>query len=271
MTNNRDLRALAGEVESDMPAKVTLIYVDRNDELTDKQVDAIVRGDTDDLWESVSEWEMEARWTGACDAVDDLARDVIRRWEREDDADYSDLHEEFGISDERDALLDLARERDDSDVIGDLARNTGRVLLRMPIDGLDEDASMDDVDAAEFLRRIGFDATDNNVKHANEILAETSYPGAVRMGYALISVDVSDLWALPIDGETEVVIHKPHVYYGNPFAGSGWAAGPFDGTLTYKRNELTSDRDAFGYSWTEIAGPYLPAYDGEVTVKTEEN
>lgn len=274
MTNYRDIRALAREVENDMPGEVTLVYVDRGDELTKEQVDALVRGDIDTVTESVWDWEGEAQWIGACDTVDGLAKDVVSRWEREDDADYSELMDEWQSSPERDSALDTIRERDESDVIGDLARNTGRVLLRMPIDGMDEDSglSFTEVTAEDFLLRLGFTETENNVKLAREVIANASPEFSVVMGYALAAVDVSDVYALPFDSDAEVVIRNPHIYFGSPFSGSGWADGPFDGTVTYKRGELRTDRDAFGYGWEEITGGVtLSAYDAEITVKVDNN
>jgi hypothetical protein len=271
-STKRTLAALGREVESEMPAKTELVYVDYRDQLTTEQVAALVRGDWETLDEQVSEWSGPASWDGAVEVVRDLAKEIVRRWEREDGVDYEDLLAEWEQSDEEMSAIDMAQSRDESDPIADLARNTGDVLLRLSIDTLDEDAAFGDEDeptAERLLDRLGFEHSPANLSAAWEILDNAYYPGCVLMGYALVAVDVEDLYRLPLDGK--VTITGPHVYLGNPFAGSGMASGPFEGTLTFDRTDLRTDRDAFGYSWTEIAGPVVSAYRGEIAaVATEE-
>lgn len=266
--SGRTLAALGKAVEEDMPAKTDLVYVAYDDKLMDTQIAAIVRGDQEEADESLWEWSGESSYMSATEMVDELAKEVVGRWTREDGGDYDDLLDEWQASDERMSAIDMAQSRDESDPMKQLARNSGDVLLRLPIDTLDEDADLDDTTTAEeLLDALGFVHTDVNLAAAQEILSEGAYPGAVLIGYALIAVDVEDVYNLP--GEGEVEIRNPHVYLGNPFAGSGWAAGPFEGTMRYDRKDLRTDRDAFGYSWTEIAGPVVSAYRGEVAAVTE--
>jgi hypothetical protein len=269
-STKRDLAALGREVESEIPATTHLVYVDYRDELTTEQVAALVRGDTDALNESVWDWSGSSSWDGACDLVDELARETVKRWERETGDELDWLLDEWPSSDERMSAIDMAQSRDVSDPIADLARNTGDVLLRIPIETLDEDADFGSIEsplAEDLLDRLAFARTPGNLSAAWEILDNAYYPGCVLMGYALVAVDVQDVYRLPLDGK--VTITGPHVYLGNPFAGSGMASGPFEGSLTFDRTDLRTDRDAFGYSWTEIAGPVVSAYRGEIAAVAE--
>lgn len=267
----RDIETLGQAVNDGLAESYDLVYVDYRDELPDSFIPIIVRGE--EVWEakdadSLTEWESSQRWDNACDAVDEVAKDIVRAWEREDDADYDDLLDnEWPASDERQSAIETVQERDNSDWFTTLVKRTGSVLLRVPIGTMTEDdgLSFSEVSVDSFLARLGFDSTPENVELAREILAEVEPEISVAIGYALIGVDLEAIYDMPNEGG-HVELRNPHVWLGNPFSGSGWCAGPFTGTLTVKRDDLRTDRDAFGYSWDEIVGGASASqYEGDVT------
>jgi hypothetical protein len=74
----------------------------------------------------------------------------------------------------------------------------------------------------------------------------------------LIGVDLEAVANLPACRMVE--LRNPHVWLGNPFAGSGWCSEEaFTGTLTVDRADLQTDDDAFGYSWNEVVGGTSPS------------
>lgn len=273
MTANRDIAALEAAILEDMSATYDLVYVDRGDGFSPEQVAMIVRGDMEALYESTDEWSNESAWYSACDIADGLAGDVIRRWEREDDADYSELRDYWeGETDPRQSIIDTIRERDDSEYLKTLARMSGGVLLRIPIPAMDEDAglSLRAVEAPEFLALLGWEHTQDNLSKATDLILNT--PSDIHMGYVLAAVDVEDVYDMPYYStdpdadDYDVVIHNPHVMFGNPFTGATWVEGPFTGDFVCKRSELRTDEDAFGYSWTETAGPVVSAYQADIAM-----
>lgn len=215
-----------------------LVYVDYRDELSDEQVAAIVRGDIDSLWESIDEWENESRWEGARYVIGDT---------------FSDEEWESLTRDEQEEVRVAIEERDSSDVIGQLIRHTSDPLLRISCVDEDRAWSFEPVTPDEVLAQVGLEATEHNVKAVDYALANASPEFSVLMGYWIVSVDLATLYAAP-EGAT-VTIENPHLYLGNPFAGSGFITEePLEGTVTVPREELRTDKDAFGYAVDEVYG-----------------
>jgi hypothetical protein len=206
-------------------------------------------------------------WDAACDATDQLAGDILRRWEREDDTHFDQLlAEEWPGSDARLSAIDTVRERDRSTWFDTLVTQHGAALLRVPIATMDEDAglSFTRITPEKFLALLGFTRTDANMNLAADVINNTSPEHSVAIGYALVGVELDSVNALPTDGQ--VIIRNPHVWLGNPFTGSGWCDGPFTGSLVVNRGDLRTDKDAFGYSWTEVVGGTSASYyAGEIT------
>lgn len=275
-TQERTVETLSAAVTAEMAAHYTLVYNSQGDTLPEDVVAALVRGDN--VWETkggeaLSEWEREVQWTAARDAVDELAKEITQRWEREDstdthDADYSDLLDnEWSVSDEREAAIDTMRDRDNSTWFDDLVTQYGAVLLRVGIPGMDEDAglSFTPMRIPELLELLGFEASGHNRTVAAEIIDNASPESTVVMGQAIIGVDLAAICALPVEGKVE--LRNPHVWLGSPFTGSGWCGDePFHGTLTVDRADLRTDKDAFGYPWNEVVGGTSASYyAGEIT------
>ena len=98
-----------------------------------------------------------------------------------------------------------------------------------------------------------------------DALNEAGPEFGVLMGYWVVGASVSDLWEL--DGDCErVTIKDPYLYLGNPFAGSGWVTEKsLQATITVGRDELRTDKDAFGYSLDNVYGGLTPhAFEAEI-------
>jgi hypothetical protein len=263
-TQRNKVQMLGAAVIEEMDAQYTLVFTSQRDTLPPDVVEALVGGDN--AWETKGgealwDWEGENRWSAACDAADQLAKDIVARWEREDstdtvDADYRDLLDnQWPDSDERRHAIEAIQERDRSTWFDDLVAGHGPVLLRVGIASMDEDASLGfmPMSAPQFVELLGFDDTDHNRSVAAEIIDNASPESSVAMGYAIISADLADIVALPQEGKVE--LRNPHVWLGSPFAGSGWCGEkPFHGTLTVERRDLRTDNGAFGYAWADVAG-----------------
>jgi len=258
------LENLADEIRGAMDETYNLVYVDYRDELSDEQAAMIVRGDMESVWESVQEWESDATWDSACDIADELANDALRGLEDDDDGSVDALRDDWQGSQERYDIIDAIRERDSSDIIGELVKRSSRVLLRVEVVDEDHAWAFEPVEPTDFLARVGFEATPANLESACEVIANASPEFGVGMVYALAAVDLGDIYALQDDDVVTIV--NPHLWLGNPFAGSGYEAG-FEGTVTVPRAELRTDKDAFGYGWAEACGGVtVSAYEAELTV-----
>lgn len=266
-TTPRTTASLGKAVHAEMDATYTLVYLEQGMTLPDDVVAALVRGDNP--WETkggdaLGEWEGDVSARAAHEKVDELARDIVRRWEREDQADYDDLLEsQWPGCDERYEAIDSVRDRDVTTWFRELVSRHGKVLLRVGIDAMDEDAglSFTPMTEQEFLDLLGFEHTEANLAQAADVVANASPEFSVVMGYALLGVELTDVVDLPEEGRVE--LRNPHVWLGNPVAGSGWCSEePFTGTLTVDRDRLRTDADAFGYPWATVVGGTSPGYFG---------
>jgi hypothetical protein len=273
----RTVEALGTTVEEELSDSYTLVYVGQGDELPEDVAAALVKGENP--WETVggerlAEWADDVSWTAACGAVDELAGDIVQRWEREDDADYADLIDgDWPGSDERINAIHTVQDRDASTWFETLVSSYGAVLLRVGIPTMNEDAGLSytPVTPAAFLDRLGFEHTENNLTVAAEVVDNASPEFSVAIGYALIGVELTELAGLPEKGRVQ--LHNPHVWLGSPFSGSGWCGDEaFTGTLTVDRRDLRTDKDAFGYSWDQVCGGTDASYfAGSLTLVAEDH
>lgn len=261
LIRNRSLKALRDALIDQLDETYDMVYVSQGDKFSDDQVAMIARGDMESFDESTSEWEGDNRYESAKYTITEDLASIIREWEYEDGADYSELAEDFDNSDEWQEVRYAIEERDTSDWIAQLARGSGQVLMR--IMALDEDDafSFQEVKPRTLLTAIGIRQTKANFAIAREIIANASPEYSVCMGAWLASVDVEDLVKMPYDC-TEIRITNPGFWFGNMFAGSGWAE-QFEGTITIKREDMRTDRDAFGYGWIATSGCYESAFPVE--------
>lgn len=271
------MERLAAEIEADLRPTYELVYVDYRDQLTDSQLAALVRGDMETVWEETSEWESDQQWTSAYDIADEMAKDILDRWEREaddidPDEDWDDVAEsidtlrnDWPSSDERQSVLESIMERDNSDWLTQLAAHTSGVLLRIRLGEDDFDAEWNadpEPDPAELVNLVGVDPSPENVAAAQSIIDNAQTYGTV---YLLATVNPSDL--LNIDRETDsLTFTDPHILLSNAYAGNGHEE-QMTGEVTVPAADLRTDKDAFGYSWNEIAGVYTSAYATEMRVR----
>lgn len=268
----KTLDDLAAAILANLRPKYDLVYVDRDDRFTDEQIAALVAGDWDTVWEKSEDWESDQRYHSVKTILTEAVEDVIRAWEREDpDADFATLVEEFDNSDQWDTLQSELWERDGSEWPKQLARGSGSVLLRIPIDTIDEDHSFSyqtGVTPQVVLERLeGIDVSDANANTLDYVLANHEPEYGVTMGYWIVGADVEDLYNLPHDEDLLVEIQNPWIYLGNPFSGSGFISeNPLIGTVRIPRKDLRTDKGAFGYSVNDIyGGLYASQFEAKIT------
>lgn len=235
--------------------KYDLIYIDRGDQLTDEQVAAMVAGDTEKLWDSISEWESDARWYGIKYVIGELVSDLRREYE--DDEDALEAIDEFNDGGEdRDHVCDEIAQRDSGQWFTDLVNATPDVLLRICCIDEDHAFAFQPVDPPQVLGLLdGIEMTDENLKVVADALLECSPEFSVLMGYWVVGADLGEINNLPVGDGERVQITNPYLYLGNPFAGSGWISEePLIGTVTVDRDDLRTDKGAFGWSLDEVYG-----------------
>lgn len=247
---------LANAIIDGLEQSYDLVYVDYRDELTDKQVAFVVNGDEASLFESLEEFESESRWNSVKQITEELQREVIAGWQDEDpDADFTRLDDDFCGSDEWEDVRSEVEARDKSDWLKQLISQSGRVLLRINCIDEDNGFAFQEVNPLEVLSKVGIEPTEQNERTVADTLLECSPEYSVLLGYWIVGADLEALYALAEDAEVEVEITDPYLYLGNPFSGTGYIAErPLVGKVRVKREDLRSDKDAFGYSINEIFG-----------------
>jgi hypothetical protein len=247
--------AVRAEIATTPAYRFELVYVDYRDGLEQEQVDAIARGDWEALDASMEKWVNDAQFEGACQLLEELVGYV----EDEDDGWDRSVLEDWLHTDSAAEIRFEIQERDTSAPLEDLAAHSGNVLLRVTAIDEDDAWSFEPIEPTELLARLELPATEGNLSLASSIIDNTSPEYGVAMGYWLFAVNVRDLIPL-MSYEGKLRITGAHFWLGNPFAGSGWADGPFEGEVVIDRADLRTDKDAFGYSWTEVVGGTSPSY-----------
>src|SRR5678815_1058257 len=243
--NTETEQAIAAEVMAEIERRpkwqFDLVYVDCRDELDEEQVAMLVRGDWEAIDASMDDWVSEAQHEGARALLEDIVGDL-------DDWDES-IRQDWLYTDEASEAMFEIMERDTSTPLKDLASHSGNVLLRVTAIDEDDAWSFEPIEPTELLERLGLPQTEGNLSLASSIIDNTSPEYGVAMGYWLFAVNVRDLLPL-MSYEGKLRVTGVHFWLGNPFAGSGWADGPFEGEVIIDRADLRTDKDAFGYSWT---------------------
>lgn len=271
-----------------------LVDVAYDDKLTAEQVEMVVAGDWERLWDH-SEWESDSRrdgaqWHAELEAKDNLRRIFHLNTTRTDaelrsllvGSDISDeatAFDEFKDSDAWDRLIEAISDRDSSNPYSQLAGHTGYVLMRQLLAAEDDWWDHEPLTASQVIGRIaGFDGEQYghrevtvafkrntyNIGVVREVLRECSPEFSLLAPQLVYAVDVADLYDA---GDCEYVeITDPHLLLGNPFTGTGWCSDdPIRGTFRIPRGDLTTDKGAFGYGWDEIAGVVTSAYKADFT------
>jgi hypothetical protein len=258
---------LADEIIARLDRTYDLVYVDYRSELSAEQLAALVRGDFETLWESLDDYESESRYDSCQQIIDNLMSDVLADWEDATGVDFDYLRDAFWGSEQWDRVRFAIEERDNGDWMRQLCSNTGRALLRITAIDEDHGYAFEEVAPERVLEAVGFPVTETNVAIMRATLAECSPEFSVLMGYWIVGADVEEIYKLSDEPDTLLEIINPHLYLGNPFAGSGFISErPLKGSVTVKRSELCTDRDAFGYAVDEIYGGLSPS-DFEATIR----
>lgn len=218
-----------------------LIFVDYDDKLYDEQIDAVVSGDFEKVYDLTSDFESESSWHGMKYVIEETFPD----WDMLSDEDQETVREAI-------------QERDTSDFITTLIRHTPDPLLRINVVDEDNCWSYEEVKPRQVLKAVGLRATKHNVREVDYALANASPEYSTLLGYWVVSVDLEALWTAP--EEADVKITNPYLYLGNPFMGDGFITEhALEGVVTVKRNEIHTDKGAFGYGVNEIYGGLSPS------------
>ncbi|MFC9505467.1 hypothetical protein [Streptomyces sp. NPDC057002] len=258
-------QAAADLVVSRLDEKYDLVYIDRGDRLSDQQVQKLFAGEEEVL---DSEWESENKWHGENAVLDNLLDKDARDWLAEHDV-LAQVREAIG-------------ERDQSDPLGDLMRETGPMLFRYR---LDAEAGADpwrysDQQTEDAARTLGAAAGldfDDNCEALRELVAHASYGG-----------DLHILWQGEIKPSYEVMCQvrfsdpapeisvqwtDPELLVLDQINGSGHTVR-VRGTvrLPFDPDRLTVDiaRSRRGISWTDVVGGgYRPEGDAPEFTKPD--
>lgn len=266
-TPERTVEDLANEIIANLEGSYDLVYVDYRDQLTDKQVAMLVRKDLDGFWESTAEFEADSQYDSIKEIIEAAGREVIDLWEGEDDEDYSHLMAELEGGDEWERIREEIQDRDTSRWADQLASQTGTVLLRIPVPQLDEDHAIfhEEIGAADLMAKLDIPSTDTHRQVIEDLLANADPEYSLLMGYWVVGISVADIYRL--EGYSEyVAISNPHLFLGNPFAGSGYLSeDSLSMEIRVKREDLRTDEDAFGYSIEKIYGGVNPSqFEGSI-------
>ncbi|MGW8431569.1 hypothetical protein ACWGJ9_10800 [Curtobacterium citreum] len=263
-----------------------LTFVNYDDHLNEQQADAYLRGDDDSLYDSISDWVNEQSH--------DSAETFLRDFCQEHGADYDD----FDIDEQLD-LRTAVYDKDTSNPVRDLVRNTPDQLIRVPLVAgagsllsPGEDGRWpDDVDPRfsfgghsyeaihgprvkaleDALRGHGVTITPEVTEAVDDIVANgpAHWHEAVDLDVITYS-PVDELQSGPTDGVSlnpgrKLTFEGAEVVLIDRMNGSGYSAR-IPGTLT---TTITPERPAFldspsksdrGYGWDDVAGVYKPAF-----------
>ncbi|MEU0214051.1 hypothetical protein ABZ281_02640 [Streptomyces sp. NPDC006265] len=253
-----DLAEAAAElVISRLDEKYSLVYVDRGDCLTDEQIGKMFAGEEEVL---DSEWESENRWHGENAVLDNLLDEDARDFLAEHDA--------------LERVRAAISERDESDPLGDLMRETGSKLFRYRLDAEAEadpwrfsDEKVEDA-ARTLGSAAGLDFLDN-AGALRELVAHASYGGGL---YVLWRGDVKPVYDAVCkirwnDPAPEITVQwtDPELLVLDTWNGAGHSVR-VRGTvrLPFAPDRLSLDvaRSGHGYSWTDtVGGGYQPEGD----------
>lgn len=272
-------RELTDEVIEDMPAKVWLTEVSYDDKFTTtEQIDAVLTATTSP-WEAsahLDQWESESRYDSVRYNLDELAKDVVQRWLREDHILPDDLVEEWYATIEWEEARQVMEDRDQSDMYGDLASHTGPVYVRVRIgEPFIFDGEVTDDLVADIMGGLTYDTVDEDALEAcvRRILPEC-YHGGEHTPFLFGSVDLGEVWQLGHDPDAKVTLRGGSLLFEECWNGAGYndrvAPDYSDDNLvvTIPRRDLVSDAGQFGCSWDSVCGFVTGAYP--ITVEVAE-
>jgi hypothetical protein len=244
--------------------RYSLAYVDYRDELDADQVAQILSGHWDSVAERMWEGWADQRWTSTMEIMKEVCADLA------DDDNPDPLSILRRDDDCYDALRWAIEERDDSDIMRDLIRNTPRMLFRYSLN-LDVGSLYDGNDETEEAKAIaeaaGIDYETNRAALAT-ILGNSSGGSLYVLWYGdaqtLVDPTLSVEWR---DETFTIAWENPSLLVLNGWEGSGYAES-IVGTVTVPFDPKALRVDSAsggGYGWNDVAGVYCPAYECPVT------
>ena len=247
------------EVKALIPDRVSLYYVDYReslDECTDILQKCITNQNKDYLYEAVDDWYVDGADLNYY--IDDLKLDIGNKYNIED---ADDIIEEY-----KEEIKETLYDRDDSDIIGDLMRNTSKIIMfydtgyEMESESWCWNEKRVKQERQRIKKHLGIPAkTDNWDNSFDLMIRQASYGGTLEIYFR---DDIEDY--LEIDKDfTKISFTNPTIGIINHSNGSGDQAD-FTGltiTLPLNTKNIFIDKE-IKYSWTyQIAGMCRDAYD----------
>ena len=255
MTTSTGLDALVRRARRRIPKTTTLSYVAYDDCLSVEQIRDLLEGD-EDAENKIYDCFEESREAGIEHYLEEAIPDPEERARLEASVDH---YEE---------LRDLLYDRDDSDPLKELIKHTGSRLFRYELG---------------YTLELGYDPSAAEIARATRAMAQAAGIDSASNAKALeeLAVNAHDgelcvIWYGPVrevldlalgsrhqDRWHEVVWTTPHLLVLD--AGSG-AGHDVDVTGSVVRHfepdhcHVDAKGGAAGYSWTEVCGPFEPAY-----------
>ena len=270
-------KAIIEDLEKEFPHGVDLIYVDYRDELNDEDIELLLSGQEDKVYENI--WEHSEVGFQSIDQAEEILQDVLSKR----GIDKTSLPHEY-LEPAKDKILDM----DTSDPVRDLKRNTPAKLMRNQLisskvwyddDELYEKIN-DDTDYEKMIdERVNFIESQLRSKGViNNDLSREDRDAIKLMVYQgppswHEGVTLDAIWFGEIDevalsnpDETRVVTTShsgANIVLLDPWNGSGDEAQILSSNLNLtftKDNPATLDSQTNGYGWDEIAGLVHSAY-----------
>lgn len=244
-TTTQTMTELTAELIDKLPATTSLYYADYRDNLDEKHHDAIImecieQNSLTPLYEQSCEWDL---WEQELGSIDYIIDDTYNEDERDMIAHSDEL---------RDAIVEAIRDRDTSDYVGDIVRNTGNrpffYSFGVAIEGDDMRGQL-----KKALKR-------HNVTMPEVMqheLADNAYYGGM-LGVLYYCDSFAHIIKDGKEART-VSFSDPHIAIIDNYNGSGHDVQLKGETITLKwnREHVKSAR----YYADDVCGLYLPAYD----------
>ena len=244
-TTTQSLTDLTAELIAKLPRNTSLYYADYRDNLDEKHHDAIVLECTEQnsltpLYEQSFEWDL---WEQESSSIDYIIDDTYDEDERDMIAQSDGL---------RDAIVEAIRDRDTSDYVRDIVRNTGNrpffYSLGVAIEGDDMRGQLH-----KALKRHKI-VMSEALQHE---LADNAYYGGM-LGILYYCDSFAHIIKDGKEART-VSFDDPHIAIIDNYNGSGHDVQLKGETITLKwsRENVASAR----YYAGDVCGLYLPAYE----------
>lgn len=231
-----------------LPDRVTLYQAHYSEELSDEHIQRLFAGDEDhSVVDELTDDD------GYREATETSRWEVIEEYVNADDVDLLKQ-----ANDQIYELHNLIDERDDTDLVRDLARYTGKRFVRYKL-GEIELTSMDaehyDRAASEIAGLLGLDTDSPHMTYIRSILNNADTAWGPRGLWLLFYGDVEELIDACQDPAAKLLsVESPEVVLLDSNTGGGWSEQiHMTVTVPFDRSRLKRDAKGIGngYSWTE--------------------